>query len=170
MVKSHRSHRTTSFATRLSSAPRHRRIRWAGPSNSTRKPRKGVFNRDLDLGCLRSATFAPNQRDSSAQAHDGNRNSLASRRRRIQRLNCQAGANYRRLLSCVRGRRRECASVALAATHCGRNAPTASGDDGFAAHLSRLASLSPGLRSRRPLSRWACREVGVPSPSSQPIA
>ena len=56
----------------------------------------------------------------------------------------------------------ECASVALAATHCGKNAPTASGDDGFAAHLSRLASLSPGLRSRRPFtSRWVCREVGV---------
>jgi hypothetical protein len=52
--------------------------------------------------------------------------------------------------------------VTPAATHCGKNAPTASGDDGFAAHLSRLASLSPGLRSRRPFtSRWVCREVGV---------
>ena len=72
------------------------------------------------------------------------------------------GAKYRRLLPCIRGSRRECASVALAATHCGKNAPTASGDDGFAAHLSRLASLSPGLRSRRPFtSRWVCREVGV---------
>ncbi len=71
-------------------------------------------------------------------------------------------AKYRRLLPCIRGSRRECASVALAATHCGKNAPTASGDDGFAAHLSRLASLSPGLRSRRPFtSRWVFREAGV---------
>jgi hypothetical protein len=36
--------------------------------------------------------------------------------------------------------------LALAATPCSKYAPTASGDGGFAAHLSRRASLSPGLR------------------------
>ena len=71
-------------------------------------------------------------------AHEGNRNSPTPRRRRIQRSNCHAGAKYGRLLPCIRGSRQECASVALAATRCGKNAPTVSGNDGFAAHLSRL--------------------------------
>jgi hypothetical protein len=74
-----------------------------------------------------------------------------SRRRQIPPF----AAVYTREPSGVRQR-------SAAATHCGKNAPTASGDDGFSAHLSRLASLSPGLRSRRPFtSRWVCREVGV---------
>jgi hypothetical protein len=50
----------------------------------------------------------------------------------------------------------------LAATRCGENAPSAPGDDGVAAHRSRLANPSPALRSRRPFtSRWVCREAGV---------
>ena len=126
------------------------------PNWLIREPRKRrIQSGDLDLGCLRSATFAPNQRDSSAQWQSKQTNANVafelSRRRQIPPF----AAVYTREPSGVRQR-------SVGGDPLRKNAPTASGDAGFAAHLSHLASLSPGLRSRRPFtSRWVCREVGV---------
>ena len=126
------------------------------------KPRKRrIQSGDLDLGCLRSVTFARTKETAPL-----------SPRGQSKQPNATTSPDTAFELS----RRRQLPPFAAVytrepSTHCGQNAPTASGNDGFAAHLSRLASLSPGLSSRRPFtSRWGQQLAEVTAVAEHQVA